>query len=308
MLNEGVMDTQAYDALYSKTFDRIVKIQEAVPKQGLQFVNEITTNLESFKIGEMSAVLELPFRSQDTEKIRLLSPVQGRNKTLTVYQYRSGIMVTKTAVESQKTRMIEQLMTGLPASADRKIEYAIAKLFNNYATETTADGAAIGSDTHYYDDPQMGTWDNLGVAAAFTTAAYNLAWIALQNRKNEKGFPDPRDLDQIVYPVQLHEDVMQVLQSPKVAELATNAINAFAGEAKAVKYNWLTSATVWAAHGTRMAGGDPDDGFVLVWRVRPEYAALTDGMNPELIMGKRLRMAYAVGAVHARNWEFNAGS
>jgi hypothetical protein len=217
--------------------------------------------------------------------------VVGHSKTYTIVQYRSGIIVSKTAVESQFNRKIEAMMQGLPASADRKIEYACAGVFNgSFATETTADGLFVFSASHTYEDEQLGTWDNLQTPSGFTTAAYFLAWQALQGRKNAKGFPDPMDLDEIVYPVALHEDVMQVLRSPKVAENALNAINAFAGDAKATKYNWLTSSTAWFAHGKRMG------------------AAISDPMNPELIMGKRLRMAFECGSTSSREWEGNAGS
>jgi phage major head subunit gpT-like protein len=307
--NAGVMDTPAYASLYSKTFDQVVKKQEAVPKQGIKFVTRISTNLESFKIGQVSSVLDLPVRSTDTDKIRLITPVEGHNKTISITQFRTGIIVTRTAVESQYNRQIAAMMTGLPASADRKLEYAIAGLFNNgFASETTGDGSYVFSASHYHEDPEAGTFSNLLTAGGFTTANYALAWIRAQSRTNEKGFPDPFDIDEIVYPPAIHEAVMQVLKSPKVAENALNAVNAFAGDAKATKYNWLTSTTAWFAHVKRMGGGDPDDGFLLVERVKPEYTPISDSMNPEIIMGKRLRMAFGVGALHADNWLGNAGA
>ena len=307
--NGGIMDRAAYPNLFDLTFNEQRLIQDKVAKQGLRFVADKTTKYIDLKAGDVSSVLGLPNVSNDTEKIRFVTPVMGHSKAFTTVQRRSGIIITKTAVETQVISELVSMMRGLPATADRVVEYSIADLWNNgFATHTGADGSYIFAADHTHEDPRAGAWTNLGAASAFSTTAYSLAWQNLQNRTNEKGFVDPYEVDSVVYPVALHEAVLKVLGSPKVAENALNGINVFMGDAKPQKWNYLTSSTAWFVHGKRMGAGQDEEGMWLVWRVRPEDATISDSMNPELIYGKRLRMAMTVGCFDSKNWYGNAGA
>lgn len=304
----GVTDKRIAPALYDKTFDQIRVISERVPRQGAQFFAERSTNQESYKEGSESAVLELPQVNSDTDAIPLLTPIKGFDKSVTLVQYRSGFIVSKTAVESQKTNLIMKMLAGLPNSALRKEEYAYASLFNSGFDESilAADGMAVFDSARPKEDPSAGTWTNLAASpGGITSGAFYTAWQHFQNFTDERGFPAPQKLTKLIFPPALFQTAMQVLNSEKVPENSLNADNPFRGLAAPIMYNWLTSSTAWFCLGDMPA---MDNGFIMVWRVKPEYATISDSMNPELVYGKRLRMAFGVGCLHGKHIWGNAGA
>jgi len=304
----GHIDFKAYGSLYNKTFDKIAKRRDQSPRELSRFFSERSTNLETYKEGEVSSVLEVPQKNEDTDRIPLLNPVEGFSKTWTNVQRRSGFIVTRRAVSAQKTRMISKMLTGLPNSAARLEEMAMADLFNNgFATETSGDGTFIFADDHIYEDPQHGTWSNEAASGGgFTTSSYFTAWLNLMQRKNERGFPDPMTPAEVLYPVAMQESVSKVHNSIQYPQNSLNAkMDKLFSSFEMVPSVWLTSATQWFVHAKT---DDADKGMVIVWETKPNYASISDSMNPELVMGRRLLMSFDVGALHGRDWYANVGS
>jgi hypothetical protein len=304
----GVMDKNVATYAYDKTFDQVRVIRERVPIQGKQFFAERMTNMETYKEAEVSSVLQLPHVNTDTDRIPLLTPIKGFEKSVTIVQYRSGFMVTRTAVDTQKERVVMKMMVGLPNSVARKQEYSYASLFNSGFDETilAGDGMAVFDSARPKEDKSVSNWSNLAASAGgFTTGSYYTAWQYFQNFTDERGFPMPQNLKEIIYPPALHQTVIQVLKSEKVPENALNAENVWQNGFKPNKYNWLTSSTAWFAKGDLST---VDEGFIMVWRIKPSYASISDTMNPELLFGKRVLFAMAVACVHAKGWYGNAGA
>ena len=303
--NTGVIDNKTYAHLYNKTFDEVVKVAESTTREGRQFVATRDTNLDTHTEAEVFSSLSLPLKNEDTDRIPLLTPVEGYSKTFTNVQYRAGILVSARAVRAQKHNLISQMITGLPNTAIRKEEYAIASLFNTgFTTATTGDGQYIFDTDHTFEDPEAGTWDNDPTGASFTTDSLFVAWKHFQNWTNEKGFIDPQPLSEIVYPVALYEDVMKVMNSEKYPQNSLNAKNPFEGVAKTTLYHYLTSTTAWFAIGKN---AEMDRGLLCVWQERPNYQPISDSMNPDIILGRRLKMIFSVGAMHSRNLLGNDG-
>lgn len=302
----GVVETSSNAMLYDKTYDEIKALQDKVPKVNMQFVREESTELASYIEGEVSPELQLPYVSNDSEKILLVTPMFGHSKTITLVERRSGIAITRRAEETQKIRMLKTMMQGLPASMDRVLEYTIVDQLNSgTATHTCGDGSYNFAADHTKFDSTQSAWTNILTGSSFTTGAYFAAWQAMQKRTSERGVPSPKKITEIVYPVEAHQAVLTVLGSPKVAENVLNGINPFMGDAKPVMNVWLSSTTAWFAHD----GSDKStEGLVLVWGVRPNYAPISWSDNPDIIWGKRLRAVFGVGAVHMRNWARNAGA
>lgn len=304
----GIIDWRSYSDLYDKTFDMIRTKQESVPREGAQFYAQEDTNLETLKIGEVSPALQVPLRNNDTDRIPLVAPLAGYSKSFTNYQRRSGIIVTRQAIEAQKTRKIKAMLTGLPASAAKLEEMLYASLFNGgFATDTTGDGSYIFAADHYYEDPQYGQWSNTAAAgSAFTTTAMFNAWLSFQQREGGAGTPEPKLPKYVYYPTGLAEDVMKVKGSTQYPQNSLNAklpelINGF----EPVIGHWLTDVDAWFV----IADEDQSNrGFTMVWQTRPEYASISDTMNPDLVMGKRLRMSCSVGAIHGRDVYGNSGA
>lgn len=307
-LQQGAIDYKNIASLYNKTFDDIKVKSESVPAEGMQFVSERSTNLETYKEGEAFPNLDLPPKNEDSARVPMAAPLEGYNQTWTNYLRRMGFIVTKSAVSRQKTKAIAQLLTGLPSAAKRAVEIAIADLFNNgFATHTGGDGSYLFATDHPHVDAQFGTWSNCAAAAtSFTSTSYFTAWKNMMQRKDPKGFPQNLRPKEVYYPVALQEAVSKVHTSQKYPQDSLNAeMDDLFHNFKMVPGLWLTSDTAWFVHANV---SEADKGLVLVWEVRPEYAPLSDGMNPDLIMGKRLRMSFSVGGLIARDWYGVVGS
>jgi len=304
----GAIDHKAYASLYNKTFDAIKVKSEKVPREGARFFSERTTNLETYREGEVHPQLPAPMRNEDSDRIPLLNPLEGYYQTWTNVERRSGFIVTERAITAQKTRAIAKMLTGLPNSAKRCEEMAYAKLFNGgFATDTGGDGTYLFATDHPYVDPQYGTWSNAAASGAgFTSATWFAAWLNLAQRKDARYNPDPMMPAECYFPVAMYEDVAKVHGSPKYP---ANALNAEQDDLfhdfKMVPGYWLTSSTQWYVHAKV---DDADKGLVVVWETKPNYKPLSDGMNPDIIMGRRLKMAFSVGGLILKDWYANIGS
>jgi len=304
----GLIDRKAFDSLYSKTFDNIVLKSEEVPAEGAQFYSERMTNLETYKEGEVHPQLESPPKNEQSDRIPLLNPLEGHNQTWTNILRRSGFIVTKRAVKAQKTNMIAKMLTGLPASAKRLTEMAYADNFNNgLATNTGGDSAYLFATDHIYEDAQYGTWSNAAAAGGgFTSTTYFAAWLNLATRRDAKNYPMTMQPAEVYYPFAMQEDVSKVHGSAKYPQNALNAeMDKLFSAFKMVPGNWLTSDTQWFVHAKVP---EADKGLVIVWEEKPNYAPISDSMNPDIIMGRRLAMTFSTGAILLRDWYANVGS
>ena len=305
--HSGLIDRKSYASLYDKTFDEIKTKMENVPREGAEFFSERTTNQETYKEGEMWPNLEVPPNNEDNDRIPLYNPLEGYNKTFTNIARREGFIVTKRSVQSQKTREIAQMLVGLPNAAKKLEELAYASIWNGaFATETGGDGSFLIASDHNFEDPAHGTWTNTASAAAFSTTSYFAAWLSLQQRKDPLGFPNPQIPTAVYYPVALQEAVSKVNGSELYPQNALNAkLDPLFGNFRMKPGHWLTSSTAWFVIGNN---DEQDRGLLMVWQDRPDFASISDSMNPDLIMGKRLRMSFSVGGIHGRAIWGNSGA
>ena len=308
--NSGAMTSKDIASLYSRTFDEIRKQSEMVEVEGARFFAEEMGNLETRKIGEVSSALDLPIKATDTDRVPLMQPLEGFNKTLTAVQRRAGIMVTKDAVRAQKTRMLARLMTGLPNSVKQIQEYAYASVWNGgEATNTTGDGSYLFAADHYYEDQRFGQWRNIAASGgAFDTGTLFTAWLTMQTRKNAKGFPRKQKLTAVYYPVDLQEAVSKVHNSQQYPQNSLNAkLDPLFSAWEMVPSVYLRdgSTTAWYCVGDN---AESDRGLVIYWQTKPEYEELKDGMNPRLVMGRSVTLSFAVDSLHGRNLYKNSGS
>jgi len=303
----GYLSIDTMPSVYSRTFDKIVVKDSMVPREMSRFFREEDTNLKDYKEGELMSVLDTPAENRDSDRIPLLSPLEGYSKTITNVRRRSGFIIPREAIEEQKTRKISQTLTGLPNSAKRLEELLMATIFNGgFDSETTGDGSYLFAADHYYEDPTYGQWTNTGTGSAFTTSAFLSAWTNMQNRKDPKGLPDFKVPATVFYPVGIHEDVMKVHGSDKYPDNSLNAkMPELFGAFEPVLGHYLTDANAWFVQAKE---DDNDKGLVKVWQTRPEYKKIEDPMNPDMVLGRRLRMSMGVGAIHGRGWYGNQGA
>lgn len=305
--NSGTIDAQSLSNLYNKTFDKVQARYDQVVREGAKYFVERPFNLSQYIEAEVGTTLNLPHVRNDRDSIPLFQPVQGHPKTFNKVVYKAGIIVTRQAIEEQKFSLIAQMIEGLPKAAMRREEYSYADLFNSgFATLTTADGSYIWATDHVQFDPEQTSYANKASSGgAFTTTTLEAARLHFDTWVNEKGFPDPQPLTKIVYPPALWEQVQKVLKSALYPQDNLHAKNPFENIGAADKYHYLSSSTAWFAQGSDEA---INKGFIFVRFAPTTFEPISDSMNPDLIMGRRLRMSHAVGAVHARNWWANAGA
>jgi len=304
----GIIDWRSYKDVYDKSFDVMRLKKDKVPREGAQFYSVEDTNLETLKIGEVTNSMQVPLRNNDADAIPLVAPLEGYNKTFTNYQRRLGFIVTRQAIEAQKTRMITSMITGLPNSAAKLEEMLYASLFNGgFASDTTGDGSYIFATDHYYEDPQYGTWSNTPASgSSFTTESYNEAWLSFQLRKGSSGTPEPKNPKYVYANPTMAEAIMKVKGSSQYPQNSLNAkMPAYMNAFEYVPGHWITDTNAWFV----IADDEQSEkGFVMVWQTRPEYESISNSMNPDLVMGKRLRMSCSVGAVNGRSYYGNGGA
>jgi len=305
-LGQNSIDTMP--SLYSRTFDNIVARTNKVPREMARFFRMEDTNLATYKEGEVFDTTDTPPENRDSDRIPLMTGLEGYNKTITNVRRRSGMIITREAVEEQKTRKIAQTMTGLPKSAARLEELLMATIFNGgFDSETTGDGSYVFATDHYYEDPKFGQWSNVAAAGGtFTTTSYLAAWLNMQNRKDPKGMTDFKIPASVMYSPAIHEAVMKVHGSTLYPQNSLNAkLPELFGAFEPILNHYKTDTASWFVNAKE---DDNDKGFVFVWQTRPEYKAISDSMNPDLVLGRRLRMSCGVGAVHGRSWYGDEGN
>jgi len=306
--NSGIVGFKSYPSLYHKLFDEVKLVSDKVPRELAEMFSQRDTDQETYREGEVTNVLEVPVRSEDTDRLHFVDPAEGYYKDFTNIQRRSAIMVTKRAVKAQKNKMITEMITGLPESVVSLEQLSQAKLFDDgAATETTGDGSYVFATDHYYEDPEFGQWTNMAASGGtFTASSMAAGWLNFNTRKNAKGFPKVMLPGEVVYPPALHEAVMKVYGASGYPADSLNAIMpAFIKQFKPVMAHWLSSAVKWYLHAKV---DDAKKGFLWVWETRPEYESVSDSLNPRLIMGKSVTVAYSYGALHSRDWYYNAGA
>ena len=305
--NTGVTTNKTLSVLYNKAVDEVIVKEMKMPLEGKEFFSERTTNLETYQEGEISGVVEVPQRVEDTENIPLVTPIEGYKKTWTQYTRKSGIILTEDAVKMQKTAMIGKVLNGLPRSANALQELAYNQMFTNgFDSETAGDGSYLFATDHNHEDPQFGSWSNAPSSGGdFNTDTYLAGWTSLQNRTDDKNFPCPMIPDTVYYPTAIHEAVMKVVGSDQYPDNSLNAkMPELFGQFKPKQGHWLTSQKAWFIHAKT---DESQKGFVIVWRQKPSFKPLSNPMNPYLIMGRAMKLAFGIGALHARDWYGNAG-
>jgi len=165
----------------------------------------------------------------------------------------------------------------------------------------------VFASDHYFEDPKFGQWSNTGTGASFTTDSYLAAWLNMQGRKDPKGMTDFKVPASVMYSPAIHEDVMNVHGSTLYPQNSLNAkMPELFGAFEPILNHYKTDTNAWFVK--RQKKTTTIKGFVFVWQTRPEYKKIFDGMNPDMILGRRFKECLAVlEQIHGRGWYGNAG-
>jgi len=301
----GTGNTATYKKLYDRLFDEVKLVKDEVPVQGKDLFHEIKSPREDYTKGTMSSTLDLPTVSDDEDLMPFVVPVTGYDKTFNLVQVRSAVKVTRKMAELDQHALIAAMFGGLFKSIQRKREFQYAGVLNGSFADLGTDGVALFADAHPHVDTFGGTWDNLNATSDLTPAAYTAMRLNARSSTGEKGFINPRTINELIVVAAKEEKALQVMGSEKVSTSDLNGIFAFADESTVRVWDWLTGANNW--FGRDKSADMEDNGLFEVIQGSLDISALTN-LPHDIIMGQRLRFTNAVGATLLKSWQGNVGS
>lgn len=302
----GTLNEHSYADLLEPSFDEIKASNDMLTLSLAEYFATRKANRLEYKHSTVGSILDLPVKSEDEDTIPFVQPSPGYDTTFTLVNYRSGIKVTRTLMETSQFPVVKDMMQGLFNSYQRHRIYQMANVFNGAFSDLGADGVALFSDSHTHADALAGTWDNLNVASDITPDAYFNMRLNMQNRTDEKGNPNPLVMSRLLTVAAKERRAREVIGSPHTADVELNNINPFMNEVTLDITNWLTSTTAW--FGCDQSRSDNEKGLFEIERVAPNIADASQEVGVDTIFAKRLRYSNAYGATIPYAWDGNAGA
>ena len=311
--NPGYIDATGVGAdAVDKSIDALRVRYNSHPLQGARFYETVDASGKGgvWKVSDYGTILELPRRSEDSERIPMVTPWKGFSKSFTPRNYRLGIQIERSFMEDQLMPVAIKMAGGLMNATRVLMEHSFAFQFNNATSSSYigGDGMAFSSTAHPFERRTQGTWSNQETASALTHAHYNTARINMRKRTDEHGDRQPLVPVELIIPVDLEKKAKEIFQSEKVDDIALNTKNVLQGSISIFVYDWMTSTTQWIIRGNRDSLSE-DKGLYHVVTAAPSIAP-TEGQDKstDIILGRRIRMRFVDGFVHGKNYQFNAGA
>lgn len=133
------------------------------PSRREQLFKTVTTDRDIWQSSEVHD-MDLFNQVSEGQEYSFKRPKQGASKTLSVVKFGLGFSISEEMVDDGKFDMISDMTKKLAKSARESQEIQAMDVINNgFSAETTADGAALFSNTHTL--PSGGSFDNLVTAA-----------------------------------------------------------------------------------------------------------------------------------------------
>ena len=272
------------------------------PKQGLNFYNVMSTDLDHEKFTSVTGFRTMP-KSRDNENVPLGEVVQGFDLTLTPDDYRMGFGYEKRLAETGQYSLITKIQRALRKSADDTIELIAADPYNR-AFGATAPWLA--SDGYYLCDAGRpledgsGTWSNLETASALTQNSLETALVNARKQVNKRGVKAPVKMRTLVVPPDLERKAKELLGSDKAPEDALNRTNVYQNSLKIAVWDYLTDTNAW------FLKSDEELEVYWLWRKMTDVETYTTG-NPDVVY-QRARFSAVTGAGRPHGIVGNAGA
>lgn len=310
----GIVVKGSNTTLWDATVSAWIKRTEAVLLQGMDFCQKHTeqpilgTNAEmSVVLTSWSNIMGLPRKSSTTAPNSYDMPAPGRKTTINVYTFRRAIRIDQDMVRLDRSGHIGEIIGGLPDSGRRQLEYAIADVFNNYATYLGEDGLAAFHTAHLPQHSSEGsTWANLGTGAALSPATFNSGRITAARRTGERGYVTDKEVTEIICTPNIEQVARQIATSDHIADSSLLGSNPWKGVSVRV-YKYITSTTAW---GLKLTGPDSDKGINYVEMTAPSVKNL-GYPTPDyshIVAGYELFMQYGIGVTEIKNIIWNVGA
>lgn len=291
------MVAEAYVNVLARGLDKVWKRDNERPKQGMQFLREMTTPgmRESASYRTYRSAGGIVGHNRDAEDIPFIVRGEGFGFSVTTYNFRQGIQIEKTLQEVDDVGVVRSLQTDLIENSDLSVELAIADIFNRGCNPSSA--PVLADDGMYFIDssrpnanPAAGTWSNEETASAITPSSIYQAQLNARAMTDENGELAPTFIKQLIIRPQDEKTVWEIQKSDYRPTDAMNAKNYLFGRFEYVVYDFLTDACIYYMVGD--AKSDKNE-LMFFWRVKPELKTWV-GDNPDVIK-QRIRFAFGLG-------------
>ena len=298
--NVGMLDTNALVKLLNKSIDLVfMRRDEVAGNVTAPFFDKVTKDSGlTHVMSSAGSSLPLPVENEDTEALPYVAPVTGFDKTFVLVNYRSGIRVTSTILKADRFSRVMQMTTGQLKSGLRKDEYMrVAILDNSFSGTAGADAKALCADSHPHENPDAGTWDNLGTGAL---TGPNLHALRLLARKmtNDQGYPDPVLPMTLLVPPEQERTALELTgEGMGKPETSLNEANVLLPKFTVTVSPYLSSTTAYWLIGDRQGY---DRGLTEVvledWNIKDNSPA-----NADIVLDKRIKAIKAFGFTTSKN-------
>lgn len=221
--------------------------------------------------------------------------------------YALRYLVTKEMAREDAKSIIPMLPGLLRYSKDQTIEFLVWNVLNLSFTNAAsggynlADGQPLCSDAHPCIGAPGLTYSNTVGPAALTVETLNQVFTLMANMPDDRGLTTSRMPEDIWYPIQLHQNVIEVLSAYYYPDSNENRPNTVAGSVKPHAIEYITSQPTgpfpwWVTSGKGALGTDAHTLFTNVkW---DEQRAYFDQPTQTMIHEVEVRLQW--GAVEGR--------
>lgn len=306
--NKGVMDRNtagAAAALLDRDYDVIWMRYDKGPKgKTAQWFENIQADGQDFKISSVGQALPLMTRNEDTEGMPIVSAAPGYAKEFTLYPFRMKVVITENLLAAQRFARVQQMAAGLVPAGEWTQEYMRVNVFNNAFSGTAgADSLSLCNDSHPHENPEAGTWDNLGTGP-LTVGNWHALRLLGQLMTDEQGRAMPVDIQAIYAHPNNEQKAREIMDAKFNPENALNQPNVLPFKSIVIDPN-LTSTT--AHFGIGNLTGEAR-GLLDITLISLNVKDCRPSDNPDIVWAKRAKFFKATGFTQSKNVFGSAGT
>jgi hypothetical protein len=220
----------------------------------------------------------------------------GRSQTFVHASYKLEIIMTEELAEDNLYPAALDTQKSLAITTKRTVEWLAATTFGNgLLSKIGVDGQPIFSAAHpvlYPQGTNPTTWGNVLAGQPFDSYGVKKLKILMKKQRDENGDLAPHEMDQLIVPIDLGEEALEMYDSANTYDRADNTPNQTKkGLVRPIVVDHLTDCThPWPA--TQYFGRDSRLAKnIFFWRVKPEYRLIYEEATGNVIQRVRFRLS-----------------
>jgi len=169
---------------------------------------------------------------------------KGWEKTYTHVEFAKGVIVERSLIDDNKTRIAFGRSRALGDSAFRKREKDAAGVFNSAFTDSGPDGQSLCDTDHPRSADDSTTYSNEG-SSSLSKSAVGTTRTLMSDFTDDTGDIMDVAADTLIIPPELEDTAIEITKSQLDPTSANNAVNPQAGRFSYVVWHYLTDANNW---------------------------------------------------------------